>query len=128
MGYHHVVVDDLDPAPDRPSVQRAIGDAAGLESLAVNRYEVAPGEQVPLAYHYHDRQEEVFYVLSGTLAVETPEGTYEVGADEALAVDPESPQRAHNPGDADERVVVLAAGAPAVEDAHAYDPDNDHEH
>jgi uncharacterized cupin superfamily protein len=125
MGYQHVVVGDLEPTPDRPSVQRAIGDAAGLENVAVNRYEVAPGEAIPLAYHYHDDQEELFYVLSGTLHVETPEGTQEVGTDEVFVVEPESPQRAHNPESADGDVVALAVGAPAVDDVHAYDPDDD---
>jgi mannose-6-phosphate isomerase-like protein (cupin superfamily) len=121
MGYHHVDVDALDSAPDRPSVKRSISDAAGLDRLALHRYEVDPGEAIPLAYHYHDEQEEVFYVLAGTLAVETPERTYEVGPDEAFVVEPESPQRAHNPESADERVEVLVAGAPVVDDVHAYD-------
>ena len=123
MGYRHVVVDDLDPTPDRPSVRRPIGEAAGLEGFAVNRYEVDPGEQAPLAYHVHDEQEELFYVLTGTLSVETPEGVYEVGADEALAVEPGSPQRAFVPESAREGAVVLAIGAPAVDDVRAYDPD-----
>lgn len=125
MGYYHLDVDDLPPTPDRPSVQRSISDAAGLSKVAVNRYEVEPGEAIPLAYHSHDEQEEVFYVLSGTLSVETPEGDYEVGTDEAFVVDPESPQRAYNPAAAGERVVVLAVGAPAVDDARAYDPEGD---
>ncbi|PSP50572.1 cupin domain-containing protein [Halobacteriales archaeon QH_1_68_42] len=121
MGYHHVDVDALDPVPDRPSVKRSISDAAGLDRLALHRYEVDPGEAIPLAYHYHDEQEEVFYVLAGTLAVETPERTYEVGPNEAFVVEPESPQRAHNPESADERVEVLVAGAPVVDDVHAHD-------
>ncbi|WP_123537758.1 cupin domain-containing protein [Halosimplex salinum] len=121
MGYHHVVVSELDPTPDRPSVRRSVSEAAGLENVAVNRYEVEPGESVPLAYHYHDEQEEVLYVLSGTLSVETPERTYEVGADEALAVEPDSPQRAYVAESADGRAVVLAIGAPAVDDVHPYE-------
>ncbi|WP_254273683.1 cupin domain-containing protein [Haloarcula marina] len=124
MGYRHIVVDDIDPTPDRPSTQRSVSDAADLEQLAANVYEVEPGEQIPLAYHYHDQQEEVFYVLSGTLYVETPEETFEVGADEAFVVEPDSPQRAYNPESASERVRAFAVGAPAVsDDAHAYDPD-----
>jgi len=123
MGYHHVDVDALDPAPDRPSVQRSVSDAAGLDRLGLHRYEAEPGEAIPLAYHYHDEQEEVFYVLAGTLAVETPDRTYEVGADEAFVVEPGSPQRAYNPETADERVVALAVGAPAVDDVHTYDPE-----
>ncbi|WP_336336325.1 cupin domain-containing protein [Haloarcula brevis] len=121
MGYHHISVDDIEPTPDRPSVQRSISDAADLENVAVNRYEVAPGEDIPLAYHYHDDQEELFYVLSGTLAVETPEGTYEVGEDEVFVVEPDSPQRAHNPESATDPVRALAIGAPAVDDAHPYE-------
>ena len=123
MGYQHLFVDDIEPTPDRPSVQRSISDAAGLENAAVNVYEVAPGEDIPLAYHYHDDQEELFYVLSGTLAVETPEGTYEVGEDEAFVVEPDSPQRAHNPASATDPVRTLVVGAPAVDDVHPYDPE-----
>jgi uncharacterized cupin superfamily protein len=123
MGYHHLPVDDIEPTPDRPSVQRSISDAAGLENAAVNVYEVAPGEDIPLAYHYHDDQEELFYVCSGTLAVETPEKTYEVGEDEAFVVEPDSPQRAHNPESASEPVRTLVVGAPAVDDVHPYDPE-----
>jgi mannose-6-phosphate isomerase-like protein (cupin superfamily) len=121
MGYHHVDPASIEPTPDRPSVQRAIDDVAGLSNLAAKRYEVEPGEDIPLAYHYHDEQEELFYVLAGQLHVETPERTYRVDADEAFVVEPDSPQRAHNPGDADERVVVLAVAAPPVDDVHAYE-------
>ena len=123
MGYHHVDVGAIEPTPDRPSVQRSVSGAAGLENVAVNRYEVEPGEAIPLAYHYHDHQEEVFYVLSGTLTVETPEETYEVGADEAFVVEPDSPQRAHVPESAEAGAVALVVGAPAVDDVHAYEGD-----
>jgi hypothetical protein len=40
MGYHHFAVDDIEPTPDRPSIQRSISDAVGLENAAVNIYEV----------------------------------------------------------------------------------------
>ncbi len=122
MGYAVIDPDDVDPTPDRPCVRRAIGERAGLENLAVNRYEADPGEQLPLAYHYHDDQEELFYVLDGELHVETPDGVHEVPAGQCFVADPDSPHRAHNPADAEETVEVLAVGAPAVEDAHAYEP------
>ena len=121
MGYHHVAVEDLEPTPDRPSTQRSVSAAAGLENLSAHVYEVDPGEQIPLAYHYHDDQEELFYVVEGTLSVETPEVTYSVGADEAFAVEPESPQRAFVPEDAAGPARACVVGAPAVDDAHAYD-------
>ncbi len=92
----------------------------------MNRFDAEPGEQLPLAYHYHDEQEEAFYVLSGTLHVETPERTFVVPAGDLFAVEPGNPQRAYNPEDADEAVEVLAIGAPPVrDDVHAYDPDGE---
>jgi uncharacterized cupin superfamily protein len=124
MGYEVVDVDALPTTPDRPSAQRRVSAAAGLSNVAVNRFDVAPGEQAPLAYHYHDEQEEVFYVLAGTLHVETPEGEFVVEADEAFAATPGSPHRAFNPASASGDVRVLAIGAPAVDDAEAYDPED----
>ena len=123
MGYHVVDTNEVEPDPDRPCTRRSLSERAGLTKMAVNRYTAAPGEELPLAYHYHDEQEEAFYVLSGTLHVDTPEGTLTAGPDSLLAVDPDSPQFAYNPEDADEPVDVVAIGAPAVDDdVHAYEP------
>ena len=127
MGYHLVDPDDLDQWDDRPTDVRSLSAAAGYDyqdsQIGVRVYELAPGDQSGLAYHVHDEQVEVFYVLSGTLHVETPDGEYVVEADQALFVDPGSPQRAYNPADAATATRVLAIGAPSVDDAHAYDPE-----
>ena len=64
----------------------------------------------------------MFYVLDGTLSVETPEGTYEVAAGEAFVVEPGSPQRAYNDADADGPLRALVVGAPAVDDVSPYEP------
>jgi mannose-6-phosphate isomerase-like protein (cupin superfamily) len=93
MGYQVIDVGALDATPDRPSTQRSVSDAAGLSNVSVNRYEAAPGEQLPLAYHVHDEQEEVFYVLDGRMHVETPGGEFVVDADSSFVVDPGSPSR-----------------------------------
>lgn len=124
MGYHVIDPEAVEPTPDRPCERRPVGDVAGLENLAVNRYVAAPGEQLPLAYHYHDDQEEVFYVDSGTLHVETPGREYAVEAGSFFVVEPESPQRAFVPSSADESAAVVAIGAPRVDDVHAYEPDD----
>ncbi|AUV83700.1 cupin domain-containing protein [Salinigranum rubrum] len=126
MGYRVVDPTEVEPVPDRPCELRRISEAAGLSQVAVNRFSADPGEQLPLAYHYHDEQEELFYVAEGTLAVETPDETYDVPEGSFFAVEPKSPQRAYNPADADGRVTVVAIGAPAVSgDAHAYDPEGE---
>jgi len=126
MGYHVVDPDALDQWDDRDVDVRSINAAAGLDyedaPLGLRTYEAAPGQQLPLVYHYHDEQVEAFYVLEGELHVETPDGEFVVGADEAFVVEPGSPHRAHNPADAGESVRVLAVGGPSVDDAHAYEP------
>ncbi|MFT4922758.1 MAG: mannose-6-phosphate isomerase-like protein (cupin superfamily) [Haloarculaceae archaeon] len=129
MGYHLVDPDDLDQWDDRPTDVRSLSTAAGLEAgdskLGLRVYDLAPGEQPGLQYHYHDEQVEVFYVFDGELHVETPEDEYVVGTDQALFVDPGSPQRAFNPEDAAGNTRVLAIGAPSADDVHAYDPDEE---
>lgn len=124
MGYRIVDVDDVEPEPDRSSECRKLSAPGGLDQMAINHFSPAPGEEIPLAYHYHDEQEEAFYVLDGVLSVETPEGTFEVEEDELFVVDPGSPQRAFVPADADESATALAIGAPPTDgDVHAYEPD-----
>jgi mannose-6-phosphate isomerase-like protein (cupin superfamily) len=124
MGYTVVDSRAVNPADDRPCELRRLSAAAEVSNVAINRFRAEPGEQIPLAYHYHDEQEEVFYVLSGRMAVETPEGTHHVEAESVFAATPGSPHRAHNPAGADEAVEVLAIGAPAVDgDATPYEPD-----
>ncbi|MFB6195315.1 MAG: cupin domain-containing protein [Haloplanus sp.] len=127
MGYHLVDPDELGQWDDRPTDVRSLSVAAGYDyqnsKLGMRVYELAPGEQSGLRYHYHDEQVEVFYVLDGTLHVETPDEEYVVESDQALFVDPGSPQRAFNPDDADDATRVLAIGAPSVDDAQTYEPD-----
>jgi mannose-6-phosphate isomerase-like protein (cupin superfamily) len=122
MGYRVVDALAVEPTPDRPSEQRRLTEPAQLEQLSFNRYVVEPGEQMPLVYHYHDTQEEAFYVVSGVLEVETPEKTYRVERDQLFAADPESPHRAYVPPEADVPATVLAVGAPNVSgDAYEYE-------
>ena len=125
MGYRVVDCDEVATTDDRDCEMRRLSEPAGLENVAVNRFRAEPGQQIPLAYHYHERQEEAFYVLSGTLSVETPEETYEVAEGCLFAVDPGSPQRAYNPDDAASPVTVLALGAPPVSgDAVPYESED----
>ncbi|MCU4800520.1 cupin domain-containing protein [Halobacteria archaeon HArc-gm2] len=125
MPYHHVDPDDLDSLADYPCDRRAVSDAADLNLLHLARYAIEPGEQLPRTYHYHEQREEAFYVLSGTLYVETPDGEFEVGEDEVFVVEPGNPHRAFNPADADDEVVVLGTGSPRTDPALAYEPDEE---
>jgi len=94
---------------------RPLSEPLGTTGLAINRYELAPGESFALSAHRHERQEEVFYVLSGTATflfpgdgVDTDETS--VAAGEALRVPPGTFQFGVNRGE--EPVTALALGAP----------------
>lgn len=126
MGYHLVDPEGLDPLPDRHCTAYAISgadtDSSNLKTLGIRVYVVEPGGQIPKQYHYHDIQEEAFYVISGTLYVETPEETYEVESGQVLLVEAGSPHRAFNPEDATTAPRVLAMGAPSSDGGKPFAP------
>jgi quercetin dioxygenase-like cupin family protein len=122
MGYHVIDPDDLEPEPDRPSEMRYVSEAADMDRMGLRVYAVDPGEEIPLSgLHYHDEQEEAFYVVSGTLSVETPEEVYRVEAEEFFVADPGSAHRAHVADDADESARVIGMGAPPLSDGHVFE-------
>ena len=92
------------------SVRRAVADAVGAENVAVNYYELEPGDSFAFGYHSHAGQEEVFYVLDGTATFETDDGEVVVEEGEAVRFAPGERQQGHNR--TDDRVVALALGAP----------------
>lgn len=113
-GYRRVAVEEVEPTPNPTRAKRELDEALGVAEFGLNHYEADPGEQVPWGYHRHPDHEEAFYVLSGELEVETPEGTYRVGADEAFFVPAGAPNRAVAAGS--EPCRFLAVGAPKDSD------------
>lgn len=122
MGYHVIDPDTLKPEPDRPSEMRYISEAANMENMGLRVYDVAPGEDIPLSgIHYHDEQEEVFYLVEGELRVETPDEEYSITAGQFFVAEPESPHRAYNDPASNSDAKVIGMGAPAVSDGHSYE-------
>jgi len=109
-----VSTDEVDSWIAPASVKRPLGEAVGAKEVALNYYELAPGETFGFGYHRHPEQEEIFYVVEGTATFETNDGDVEVGAGEAVRFGPGEWQLGRNDGD--ERVVALAVGAPAEAD------------
>lgn len=122
VSYYHVQPQALESPPDYPCDRRSISDAAGLTTLHMATYELDPGEDLARSYHYHEIREEGFYVLEGTLHVETPEEEFVVEAGEAFVVEPTNPHRPYNPADADGTVRVLGTGAPKTDPARPHEP------
>lgn len=103
-------IEDVDSEVDSASVKRSLTDALSLSNLAVNYYELAPGDSFAYGYHSHETQEEVFLVLDGTVTFETEAGEVVVAGGEAVRVAPGEFQQGVNTGT--DRVRAFALGAP----------------
>lgn len=108
----HVTIDDIEPpSTNSPAdVVRPLTQALGTTGLAMNFFELAPGDSFGFAYHRHNDQEEVFYIQRGTATFETESGDIEVDAGEVIRFSPGEFQLGTN--HSDERVKALAIGAP----------------
>ena len=110
-----VATDEVDRWASPAAEKRPLSEALGAAHVAVNYYELEPGDSFGFGYHRHPEQEEVFVVTEGTVTFETEAGDREVSAGEAVRFVPGEWQRGTNRGD--ERVVALALGAPAESSA-----------
>lgn len=113
--YRKLAVEDVENTPNPTRVKRELDEAVGATAFGLNYYVADPGEQVPWGRHRHPDHEEAFYVLSGELQVETPEGEFSVGADELFFVPENCWNRAVAVGD--EPCRLLALGAPKDSDS-----------
>ncbi|MFB6311590.1 MAG: cupin domain-containing protein [Salinirussus sp.] len=123
MGYHAIDPDTLAPTPDYPCDRRPLADTAGLANLAAAMYTVGPGEQLARSYHFHEQREELFYVITGTLSIRTPEEHFAIGPDEIFVAEPGSPFLPYVPESAAESARVIGVGAPAFDVGQPYEPE-----
>ena len=120
-----VSIDDPDRRMGPAADKRALSGALGTTDLALNYYELAPGDAFGFGYHRHPRQEEVFYVVEGTATFEHREPRSgssdsggagadgektEVGAGEVVRFEPGEFQCGRN--ESDDTVTALALAAP----------------
>lgn len=103
-------VDAVESRMGPATVRRMLSPVLETTELAINYYELAPGDSFGFGYHRHEAQEEVFYVQTGTVTFETEEGDVAVESDEVARFGPGEWQRGTNEGG--ERVVALGLGAP----------------
>jgi uncharacterized cupin superfamily protein len=88
---NHVAVDERDQQGSGGNTsRRVLTEPLGLTDVAVNQYELAPGDRFSGGLHAHVDQEEVFYVTSGTATfdyrrtADAPTETVAVGPGEAV--------------------------------------------
>src|SRR5919201_6581574 len=78
---------EFDGEQQRPgfTYRRAqLGRQAGAERLGASLYEIPPG-QATFPYHQHTANEEILIVVSGRLALRTPEGWRDLDEGDVVA-------------------------------------------
>lgn len=106
-----VSIDTVDSWVGPQAAKRPISRALDAEHVAVNYFELDPGDRFGFGYHRHPEQEELFYILDGTATFETDDGDVEVETDELIRFAPGEWQLGENRGE--KPVRALAIGAPA---------------
>ena len=105
-----VTIEGIEAVVDSATIKRPLTDALNASHLAINYYELAPGDSFAYGYHMHESQEEVFIVQAGTATFETEEGEIPVEEGEVIRFAPGEYQRGINRGS--DRVEAIALGAP----------------
>ncbi len=123
MEYEVVDLDDV-PITDLSEIEdvppdldiRPVGKQLGLDEMRATVWYFDPGEEIQ--YHAHSEQEELFFVLEGEFSLKlglSGETEYvEAGPGTFWAAGPKTGHGHRYVGD--EQGVVLALGAPAVDD------------
>jgi mannose-6-phosphate isomerase-like protein (cupin superfamily) len=101
-GWAAAHVDAFGDGPGFRKVRRALG----VTAFGVNAIVLPPGTET--GFHYHDRQEELYFVHRGTIEMEFGDGSREELTEGAFArVDAPTPRRIHNRGDVDAVYVIV---------------------
>jgi mannose-6-phosphate isomerase-like protein (cupin superfamily) len=103
-----VTVDVSFAAVDRDTeLFQGLRRALDLETFGINLMVLQPGKR--LRVHTHERQDEVYLVLEGTLTLLVEGEPHELGVDQLARVGPGTRRQLTNPHP--EKVVILALGA-----------------
>ena len=86
---------------------RKVRQALGVEAFGVNVIVMPPGYEG--FFHYHDTQDELYFVHAGTARVEVGDETREVGPGGLFHVTSTTPRRVSN-GGSDDLVVLVVGG------------------
>jgi mannose-6-phosphate isomerase-like protein (cupin superfamily) len=93
--------------PETPERFVSLRRALGVTTFGINQMVLQPGQQMRI--HRHERQEEVYLVLEGSLTVVLEAEETELGTGELMRVAPRVRRQLVNRGP--HRVVLIALGA-----------------
>jgi mannose-6-phosphate isomerase-like protein (cupin superfamily) len=103
---------------------RKVRKALGVDAFGVNAIVYPPRYEGP--EHYHDRQDELYFVHKGRIRVDVDGESRELGEGGLFHVTATTPRRISNAGDEDAIVFVIGGKGGYVErDGHLVNPEVD---
>jgi mannose-6-phosphate isomerase-like protein (cupin superfamily) len=120
-GYAFSSLDALGDGPGFRKVRRALG----VTAFGVNGIVMAPGFEGFL--HYHDTQDELYFVHRGRARVEVGDETRDVGEGGLVHVESTTPRRISNASDSEDLVLLVVGGKDGyvARDGQLVDPARD---
>jgi uncharacterized cupin superfamily protein len=110
--------------PCRERVRRRLGDAAGLTQFGVNLMRLPPGAWSSQR-HWHTREDEFVYVLSGEVVLVTDAGEETLSAGDCAGFKAGAPDGHHLQNRSTSEAVLLEVGTRAIQEDEAWYPDID---
>ena len=101
-------VGDLDALGEGPGF-RKVRSALGVTAFGVNAIVLPP--TYASGRHFHDRQQELYFVHSGRIAISVGDEVHELGPGGLARVDPGTVRQLRNLSDTDEAVYLCVGGA-----------------
>lgn len=103
-GYAVAHLDDLGEGPGFRKIRRELG----VEEFGVNAVVMPPG--IESGFHFHERQEELYFVHAGTVEIEFGDGTsHRLGPGGVARVAAATLRKVRNVGDEDAVYVIVGA-------------------
>ena len=120
-GYSFTTLDELGDDYGFRKVRRALG----VTAFGVNALVLPPGFQG--FHHWHDDQDELYFVHRGRARVEIGDETHELGEGALLHVESTTPRAVSNASDSDDLVLLIVGGKDGYveRDGHLVDPERD---
>jgi mannose-6-phosphate isomerase-like protein (cupin superfamily) len=116
MGYRSASLDELGGYGFRK-----IREQLGVTAFGVNALVYPPGAEG--VHHYHDEQDELYFVHAGTARFEIGDDVVELGSGGIVHVESTTPRKVANAGD-DDLVLLIVGGKGGYvgRDGHLVDP------
>ncbi len=102
MAYTHSTIEELGD-----QTFRKVRQALGITAFGANVLVIQPG--ITGRAHYHDEQDELYFVHKGQAIFDLPDGRLELGPGGLIHVESTTPRQVTNPGP--DELVMLVVGA-----------------